>query len=475
MLERALTLAASRAAEIEAIYEAAPIGIVLFDTGFRFVRLNRRMAETNGLPAEAHIGHVIEDILPAPTCRILRGMQSRLLAGEEIADLEVSGPDLASGETRFWQVSYRPLRGSDGAVECFLGTVHDITRLKQAEQQLQRSNETYRGLIENNPFGVYLIDADFRMVRVSRGAERVFANTMPLIGRDFSEIIHDIWATDFADEVVRRFRHTLATGDSYRAATTERRAQADVTESYDWRIDRVTLPDGSFGVVCYFYDLTERQAHEQHIGLLMREIDHRARNLLTVVGAVARHTVATSPQDFLHRFEQRIQALAASQDLLIGSRWTNIPVDRLIAAHLAHLDDLLGARIRLEGPEVRVNPAAAQALGMAVHELATNAAKYGALSNRTGHVELHWSIDAPDFRMSWLEVGGPAVTPPARRGFGSTVIGAMVRAALGGTVKLDFAAAGLCWQVECPADRLIAEATAAASPAETLAELSGGR
>jgi PAS domain S-box-containing protein len=446
------------AAEIAAIYEAAPIGIVLFDRDFRFLRINRRMAEINNLAAEDHIGRVIEEILPLETCTALRAMQPKLLAGEEIGAIEIAGTDLVSGQLRHWRISYKPLRDDDGELAGFLGTIDDITSLKQTELQLQRQNSTYRMLIENNPFGVYLIDGDFRMASASRGTRRVFSKIVPLIGRDFAEIVRLVWTPEFAADVIDRFRHTLATGEPYAAATTEQRGDADAVESYDWCLERIPLPDGGHGVVCYFYDLTERRAYEDRVGLLMREVDHRARNLLAVVGAVARYTVATNPNDFLGRFEARVQALAAGQELLVGSQWTNIPIDRLVRTHLSHLDDLIGRRIRLDGPEVRVNPAAAQALGMAVHELATNATKYGALSNGSGAVDVRWALTGDAFRIAWLEAGGPPVQPPERRGFGSTVVGAMVKSALGGQVELDFAPEGLRWQCEAPAARLIAEA-----------------
>lgn len=453
MLESALALAANRAAEIEAIYEAAPIGIVLFDTDFRYLRINRRLAEINRRSVDDHIGRLIEDILPADTCTFLRSLRPRLMAGEDVLGLEISGINPAVGVLESWQVSYRPLANPGGTVHCFLGTIENITPLKAAEAQLRRSNATYLSLIENNPFGIYLVDADFRLASISRGAAAAFALGADAVGADFAGLIRTIWAQPFADHVIDRFRHTLATGEPWSEASSSARGNLPVTQSFDWRIERVTLPDGSHGVVCYFYDLTERQHYEERIGLLMREVDHRARNLLTVVSAVARHTVATTPQDFLPRFEQRLQALSESQDLLVRSGWTQVDLATLARAQLAHLDDLLGPRISLSSPEVRLNPASAQALGMALHELATNAAKHGALAGDHGHVRLAWSVADDRLRICWQEIDGPPVVPPSRKGFGSTVIGAMVRASLGGSVALDYAPDGLRWSIDCPLQR----------------------
>ncbi len=146
----------------------------------------------------------------------------------------------------------------------------------RVEEQLRRSHETFHHLIANNPFGVYIVDADLRMVQISAGAQKVFSNIRPLIGRDFGEIMRILWPEDFADQAVARFRHTLETGEPYvQPSMVERRQDIPAVEAYDWRIERITLPDGRFGVVCYFYDLSERQAWEE----ALRESEERFRNI----------------------------------------------------------------------------------------------------------------------------------------------------------------------------------------------------
>ena len=447
--------AAARLAEIEAIYDAAPVGLVLFDRDFRFVRINALLAEANGLPAEDHIGRTIEEVLPQATTAALRAMQPRLLAGEDVLGVAMVGPDPATGAERHWEASYRPVRDAAGRITSLLGTVYETTGIKLAEAQLQRSYATYLALIENDPFGVYLVDADFRLAQISLGARNVFAQVRPLLGRDFAEVLRIIWTEPFASEAIERFRHTLATGEAYHAPdTTERRGNIPATESYDWKIERVTFPDGRFGVVCYFYDLTERHQHAEQIRLLMEEVSHRSKNLLSLVTAVARHTAGAESGDFAARFDERIRAIAASQALLVESRWTAIELEDLVRAQLAPFADLLGGRIALGGPAVRIGPAAAQALGMALTELATNAAKYGALSNDAGRVTISWERPRPRFAIGWHEEGGPPVSPPTRRGFGTTVLDRLLRASLGGSVSLDYAAAGLRWRFECDARRL---------------------
>lgn len=146
-------------------------------------------------------------------------------------------------------------------------------------EQLRRSRDTFLNLIQNNPFGVYLVDSQFRLAQVSAGSQKVFSNIHPpLIGRDFDEVLRILWPEPFASQATERFRHTLATGEPYHSTdTTEQRHDTDEVESYDWRLERVTLPDGQFGVVCYFYDMTDRVRHEQEIHRLKRELEARVR------------------------------------------------------------------------------------------------------------------------------------------------------------------------------------------------------
>ena len=140
----------------------------------------------------------------------------------------------------------------------------DITERKRTEERLRHNRDTFFNLIQNSPFGLYVMDAQLCMKQVSTASEKVFSNVIPLIGRGIEEVMLTIWPEDFARDVIRRFRHTLETGEPYRAAnTTERRQDIPDTESYDWKIERLTLPDGQFGVACYFYDITERKAAEE--------------------------------------------------------------------------------------------------------------------------------------------------------------------------------------------------------------------
>jgi PAS domain S-box-containing protein len=198
-------------------------------------------------------------------------------------------------------------------------------------------------------------------------------------------------------------------------------------------------------------DITERKAHEEQIHLLMREVNHRAKNMLSLVQAIARHTAARDPEDFIGCFTERIQALAANQDLLIRNEWQGVDVEDLVRAQLAHFADLVGSRIDVDGPKLRLNATAAQAIGLALHELATNAGKYGALSTDRGRVNVCWGTVGDVLTMSWTERDGPPVSAPKRRGFGTTVIETMAKHSLDGEIDLDYAPSGVIWRLVCPA------------------------
>jgi two-component sensor histidine kinase len=156
--------------------------------------------------------------------------------------------------------------------------------------------------------------------------------------------------------------------------------------------------------------------------------------------------------DFVERFSERIQALSANQDLLVRNEWQGVEVEDLVRAQLAPFDDLIGSRIVMQAPKVRLNPASAQAIGLALHELATNAGKYGALSTDKGRIDIGWGVmDGGVFTMSWTEQGGPPVTAPERRGFGTTVLKSMAERSLDGQVHLDYLPSGVTWRLTCPA------------------------
>ena len=166
---------------------------------------------------------------------------------------------LCKDGTRKWMLFAGTGLGDDQCVEFCV----DITARKQMESALHVAGDSFRRLVEQSPFGVYAVDADFRLVMVSAGAQKVFQTVGPLLGRDFEDVLRQLWPEPFVSEALGHFRRTLVTGKPYHApSTVEQRADTAQTESYDWKLERMVLPDGRPGVVCYFYDLSERQRLE---------------------------------------------------------------------------------------------------------------------------------------------------------------------------------------------------------------------
>ena len=219
------------------------------------------------------------------------------------------------------------------------------------------------------------------------------------------------------------------------------------------------------------HDISERKQAEERERLLVGEVNHRAKNLLTLVQVIARQTAASDSETFLQNFEERILALSASHDLLVNSCWQDILLEDLVRSQLGHFKDTLGSRIKLSGPSLKISAPAAQAIGMAVHELATNAAKYGALSRDEGDITIAWQLEncdrsEPKFTMQWTEQGGPEVKPPSRSGFGSTVIDRLLAASLEGEVELVWRPAGLVCRVSCPVHNLLSQTYQSAKQSE---------
>lgn len=206
-------------------------------------------------------------------------------------------------------------------------------------------------------------------------------------------------------------------------------------------------------------DITEQKTRENHVQLLMAEVNHRAKNMLGVVMSVAQRTRGTDHAEFMQNFSARIQSLAAGQDVLVENEWKGGQVDTLVRAQLNHFRDLLGNRIALGGDNVCLSPSAVQTIGMALHELTTNASKYGALSDDFGRITIVWrrvlGASTNRFIMTWTESDGPPVVPPQRSGFGSTVINKMVRMSVDGEVEIKFALSGFSWRLDCPLENVM--------------------
>jgi PAS domain S-box-containing protein len=328
--------------------------------------------------------------------------------------------------------------------------VEDISARKYAEEDLRKSEERFRSSLVHSPLPVLMYDDREQILAVSQ-------SWLEKTGYSREELRRlEDWTSraygERSGEVLEYIRRIISTEP--KAQPTELIVHTKDGRERLWNFVASALgtqSDGRRLFVSMAHDATEQKAHEEQISLLMREVSHRAKNMLSLVQAIARQTAAREPDDFIGRFTERIQALAANQDLLVRNKWQGVETEDLVRAQLAHFADLIGTRIAVHGPKLRLNAAAAQAVGLALHELATNAGKYGALSSDAGRVDVGWRLGGDIFAMSWTERDGPPVRPPERRGFGSTVIDSMAKRTVSGEVELDYAPSGLEWRLTCPA------------------------
>ncbi len=217
-------------------------------------------------------------------------------------------------------------------------------------------------------------------------------------------------------------------------------------------------------------DITDRKEAEERQTLLAREVDHRARNALAVIQSIIRLTRAKSVDEYVTAIEGRIKALARAHTLLSDSRWHGADLATLVAEELAPYRS--GDKVGMRGPDVSLQPSTAQGLALALHELATNAAKHGALSSINGKVSLTWQLLADALVLDWTESGGPPIMPPASRSFGLRVIRASIEQQLNGEARFDWHRAGLHCSFSIPCREAMKTQEIAGSP--RLAKLGGG-
>ena len=266
---------------LESLLTSAPFGFAFFDRDLRFLRINALLAEMNGMSVAAHLGKTVAEIDPTLEAT-LREATARILAtGHPVLDHEISGEKPgAPGVTRYWNASWYPVQGEHGEIIGFSAVMVDITERKQAEAALGGNTALFHKIIEQAPGGVYVVDAQFRVVQMNAESLPFFASAQPLIGRDFDEALGIVWGPEIGPQIASIFRHTLATGERYVSPRfSEQRHDLGVEQAFEWETQRIALPDGQLGVVCYFKDVTERERSKA----AQRESDERLR--LAIAGS----------------------------------------------------------------------------------------------------------------------------------------------------------------------------------------------
>ena len=346
-------------------------------------------------------------------------------------------------ESRYLDFVFQPITDAAGRVTGVFVQGHDITEQKRAEEALARSHRQMREILESISDAFYAVDHAWRFTYINRKAEELWhCDGESLIGQVLWEV--------FPHAVGSESHTTLL-----RAARERQMVRFETLSPVVRSWIEVSVYPSETGLSVYFRDVSERRRQEQHMQLMINELNHRVKNSLAVVQALATQTLRNGDTVARAReaFTARLMALAHAHDLLTRQGWEGAHLEEVITTTLApHLDGAEG-RLTLNGPAVRLPPKTALSLSMALHELATNASKYGALANDSGKVTVIWQVTdglPPRLAMRWQESGGPPVKPPERKGFGSRLIERGLAAELGGDVRLHFEPSGVICTIDAP-------------------------
>ncbi|MCR9111522.1 MAG: PAS domain-containing protein [Rhodobacteraceae bacterium] len=450
--KQAETRLAEREAQLALFVQHAPTAIAMFDRDMRYVAYSDRYVIDYHLPDDIDlVGRSYYDVNPNFTdgCR---GLNERVIKGETVSAEEeyFTLPDGTPEWLRWKMAPWYDAAGDIGGAILFSEV---ITEQLQARRALKESEARYKALFES-------IDAGFCVVEVKLDEPDgqvdyrvVEANPAFYDSTGFPREILGAWlrkaAPDLEEHWYEIYGGIARTGEPARF---EEHSEL-LDRWFDVFAFRIDEPEDC-RVAILFHDISDRKRHEDHVSILLKEVNHRSKNMLALINVIAQRTTGEGHADFISKFSDRLAALAANQDILVLSDWAPVELERLVRSQLAHFGDLLDRRIHIEGPALTVFPGAAERLGMALHELGTNASKYGALSNNGGSVHITWQIRpedvAPEFTLQWREEGGPAVRAPKRKGFGSVISGDVLGSQLEGTVTADYRSEGLVWSLSCP-------------------------
>ena len=333
--------------------------------------------------------------------------------------------------------------------EAVRGSLEEIGDPNDVLETITRAEEFCRAIADNSPAMLWMGDQNGKCVFLNK-AQREFWGVDPddLSMFDWSSTVHP----DDVEILAKPFGQAMAGQTAFSVEARYRRADGQ------FRILRTQArprfdDDGVFlGMTGLNSDVSDRRHAEERTRMLMGELNHRTKNSLSVVQAVARQTLkSTSADEFQTVFSDRLMSLAASNDLLLANDWSGVDVLDLVNAQLAHLSDVIGKRLIVSGPKLRINANAAQTLGMALHELSTNSLKHGALFTANGRVDLTWKTggegDATRFEITWIESGLSDVKAPTRKGFGHAVIVDMIAQTFDADVDVRFDPDGFKWIV----------------------------
>lgn len=425
------------------IGDAAPSFIYAKDGEGRMIYANRALLELYDRPADEVLGRTDFEFNPAAEAAVFRANDLKVMNSGE--PTEVEEELTVAGGVRTYLSVKAPLRDADGTITGIVGISTDITDRRQQQAEFERLAR--RAEIAQRAARSSLYEYDVATDRVVR--DPLLAQ---LCGLDPADLTPDpeAWEKVIHPADLPSFRSTVAAAlDRFERFALEYRVlgrDGQVT----WVSDAGTILRDADGqvrqVVGLVTDVTLQKHSDERERLLAREVDHRAKNLLAVVQSVVQLTRAENGEQLKAGITGRIQSLARAHSLLAEARWEGVELTALAREEMAPFSEEHDESVTLHGPALLLKPAAAQSIALVLHELATNAAKYGALSAPDGRVEVSWCIERDGgLLLVWQERGGPPGTgqAPVRSGFGSRLIKASIERQLRGTLAYDWAEAGL--------------------------------
>jgi PAS domain S-box-containing protein len=453
-------LAASEA-RFRATFENAAVGVVLVAPNGSILRVNDSFARMLGYSAEELKTRTFQDITHADDLGANLAVLNKTLAGEANSYCIEKRYIRKDGGIVWASLTVGCVRKASGVVDYFLSVIEDITVRKRAEARFAELNAQLELAHKAAGVGSYSFDIDARSMRISRASAPIYGpshSTIELTGQQwFARVHRDDRARLRAQhihafkerrhELVNEFRIVLPGGE---VRWIEARSLIDYDHA--GRAARMT------GV---YIDVTERRKAEDHKNLLIAELDHRVKNVLACVAAVAQRSreSSKSADEFLDVLNGRINALASTHVLLSRSRWEGVNLGELVRTELAFCAQKGSALI--DGPDVELAADAVQPVAMVLHELATNATKYGALSNRRGRISVRWRRPATGrasdtLVLEWQETGAARRVATNSAGYGMSVIRDLIPYELGGTVDYELSGEGAQCRLQIPAKWLIA-------------------
>ncbi len=353
-------------------------------------------------------------------------------------------------------------RGED--VDASESSIYEVNEVGKALAQACRdrrrgeiANAHLAALVTSSGDAIMSISLDGAILSWNAAAEELHGyRAEEAIGRSLAMLIPGVRMRELEDKIA-----AARAGRSLRLETVRRRKDGSLIEvSLDAAPIR-SRDSKVVGVSVISHDISRRKRSEAHMQFVMRELSHRTKNLITVIIAMARRTARQSADfgDFETKFTGRLHGLARSHDLLVHMDWMGAPIEELVRSQLIPFVNEQDC-LQTDGPHLFLRPEAVQNLGFALHELATNAQKFGALCQAGGRVTIRWEVRRSGqgerrIHLSWHESGGPAVEAPAHSGFGSVVIQKLTEASLNAKVTMAFAPEGFCWDVEMPANEVL--------------------